>query len=325
MDDLLICPGVALSAEQVGHIFTQSIKPLYPPSPVERLEVSRLNSTSVGISWTAPPSTEPITGYNVYYATPSNLTPSIPLAIGIAERTYAIDGLSEATTYSFDVHAVSVAGMSEQGKIVRLLTSYDDLQIGQVDFDDTNADRLPLRFERTEASNGDIHIDAYFSLAFRPLSCTVTFQNGGTELEYAGINGQSEGGGIYSNRFTFQDSSADVAILTCWPENVVDGEKHKQVISIAQTEFPLLEQIKGFQAGDYGTQGTFGTLDMVALAAVLVTMVGFQRRNTAVGVILAASMLGVLAFFEMITLPTALFGAVAVVVMIGIAAARRDT
>ena len=165
----------------------------------------------------------------------------------------------------------------------------------------------------------------YFSQTFRPLSCTVTYQNGNTELEYDNINGQNRGSGIYSNRFTFVDSSADVATLTCWPQNVTDGEDHKQAISIAQTEFPLLEQIQGFQDGTYGTQGTFGTLDIVAMGAVLVTMVGFQRRNTAVGVVLAASMLGALAFFEMITLPTALFGGIAVVVMIGIAAARRDT
>ena len=80
---------------------------------------------------------------------------------------------------------------------------------------------------------------------------------------------------------------------------------------------PLVTQIQAFQTGDYGTDGSFGALDVVGLFVILISMVGFNRLSPIVGVLLSASIVFALSFFGIISLPTVLVGVIALVIFLG--------
>jgi len=83
------------------------------PSPPQGLNASAGNAT-VQLSWTAPASNggSPITGYNVYRGTSSGAESATPIAVHLQSTSYTDSGLSNGTTYYYQVAAANSAGLS---------------------------------------------------------------------------------------------------------------------------------------------------------------------------------------------------------------------
>ena len=92
---------------------------------------------------------------------------------------------------------------------------------------------------------------------------------------------------------------------------------------MTQNSFPLLTQFAALRAGDYGTDGMFGAIDLIVLGSVIFSMVAFNRTTPIAGVIVAVMMIGVLAYFEIVQWPTVLAGAIAVIVMLALVRTRQ--
>jgi len=92
---------------------------------------------------------------------------------------------------------------------------------------------------------------------------------------------------------------------------------------VGTPNIPIVTQITNFSNGTYGTDGDFGALNIVGLFAILISMVGFNRLNPIVGVLLSASMIFVLSWFGIITIPTAIIGAIALVIFLAWGATRN--
>ena len=69
--------------------------------------------------------------------------------------------------------------------------------------------------------------------------------------------------------------------------------------------------------------GMFGALDLITLFGIIFATIGFNRINESVGGFFLLVILGVMAFFEIIVWPTALSGAIAVVIMLVVMSTRK--
>ncbi len=69
--------------------------------------------------------------------------------------------------------------------------------------------------------------------------------------------------------------------------------------------------------------GSFGAMDLITMFVIVISMIGFNRVNESVGAIFNIIILGSLAYFEIIQLPTIIFGMIAVVIMVVIGTTRK--
>ena len=86
-----------------------------------------------------------------------------------------------------------------------------------------------------------------------------------------------------------------------------------------------MNQIKQFQAGDFGTSGDFGGLDLVSLLVFgVIATIGFNRKNEAVGAVFLLFLTFGLSWFGIITIPTAMGGIIAVIILLVVVQVRKD-
>ena len=139
--------------------------------------------------------------------------------------------------------------------------------------------------------------------------------------------------------FQFQDVNNEVIEIQCAPQQSTqdDGVSATYIMTqnnlgVAQADgtytvgtpdIPLVTMIAGFSNGSYGTDGDFGALNLVGLFAILISMVGFNRVNPIVGVLLSASLIFALSFFGIISIPIALITVLALVIFLAWGISRR--
>jgi len=92
---------------------------------------------------------------------------------------------------------------------------------------------------------------------------------------------------------------------------------------ITNSQFPILDQLQAFRAGEFGTDGMLGAVDLITLGVIIMVMIGFNRWNESVGAIFAVGVLGGLSFFQIVEWQTFMFGTFAIVIMLVIASTRK--
>jgi hypothetical protein len=195
-----------------------------------------------------------------------------------------------------------------------------------IDLSATNQDRISdTKYVKTILQNGQTQLDIKYPSNWSTLTCELDYKYAGEQVQYTdGSTMTSYTSGMPAGQravvFLFTDAENEVISVTCADPNI-DGSKSFYVIT--QNNFPLLQQIDMFKAGEFGTDASFGAVDLVSMFAVLITMVGFNRVHALAGVIIAVSMMFVLAGFEIIHFGTAIGGIVIVLVLIAIGAHKR--
>jgi hypothetical protein len=79
-----------------------------------------------------------------------------------------------------------------------------------------------------------------------------------------------------------------------------------------------------FTGGLYGTEGSFAGIDLITLFIVIVSMLGFNRKNPALGVGIMATMLGAAWYFELIPWTSGVLGGIAVVLVLAIGQGTKE-
>ena len=153
-------------------------------------------------------------------------------------------------------------------------------------------------------------------------TCIFDFQFANTNQTFSNISTVASGDGLDVANFTLQDPQNEVIYVTCYDED--DPTSEGRTI-IRQTTFPLLTQIEGFRAGDYGTMGNFGIFDLITFVVVIVSMIGFNRVNSAVAVAFSFIVITVSAWFGFIEpISSIIMGLVVVGVAFGIFMHHRN-
>lgn len=293
--------------------------PVPPPDAVDDLYSPSQTFGSVDLAWTQPNlNTGNLSGYQIKYDTPQTSSPSITLENNTesALTSATVSGLDISTGYSFQI-GVWTEGYNGTGNILNV-TTLGNFTIGSATFNQTNTSVLPITFEEQAINSTAKFLNVTYANTFT-LSCDFHYKFANTNQTYSGITGTAVSTTLDEIAFSMNNVEQEIIDVYCW--DTITGTDARYVL--IQSDFPLLQQIENFRNGTYGTSGNFGIFDLVTLLVVIVSMIGLNRVNESVGAVFNIMFLGSLAWFEIIELPTIIFGAIAVVLVFVITSTRK--
>lgn len=228
--------------------------------------------------------------------------------------------MTDGTDYSFRIGIWTSAGLNASGNIEDTTTfTLANFTIGTFNLNTTNPEVTPIRFVRTDISDSETVVKVIYPNTAN-MTCVLDYQFAQQSDTYSNLAGAPYSTNFLSNDFLMTDSNNDIIAFDC-----TDVETNGTATYVLQqSDFALKEQIENFRNGTYGTMGMIGYIDLVTLVIFIFVMIGFNRINPSVGAIMSIAMLGAIAYFEIISIPGAIFGAVAVVVMLIIGSTRKD-
>ena len=309
--------------------FTIIYSAIPDPDSVQDLTTTDISDITVDLDWSTPNlNTGNLTGYQVNYTTPWSDDPDTIITNNTesSDTDSDVTGLTELTQYSFRI-GVWTEGSNMTGNVLNITTVEDFTQAnftpGFFDLNATNPDVIQMYFERTDTNSTSLILDVIYPTAY-DLACDFSYEFANINQTYSSlVRAGTTHSGIDSaveSSFEFNGVDNEIIDVYCWDQN--NSENDGQYI-ITQTMFPLLQQIADFRAGEFGTSGGFGALDIITLFVIMISMIGFNRVNESVGVVFNIILLGSLAFFNIIELSTLMFGMLAVVIMVVIGTTRK--
>jgi hypothetical protein len=243
-----------------------------------------------------------------------------------SSTTKKVSNLSPATQYSFRVQAWQNGSMNNVTNIVNVTTLPNTFNIDDLNFGgETNLLDFDWEFARVPLSGNMTSLLVNYPASFNA-TCVFNFKfNPGASQTFSNISTvpiTSAGGDARQlANFTLQDPDNEVIHVIC---NDEDSDSEGRFV-LYQSSYPLLQQIAGFRAGDYGTAGNFGIFDFITMVVVLISMIGFNRVNSAVGGVFSIIVIGVASWFGFIQWYSgALMGAVVAIVTLAIFMHHRD-
>ena len=315
-----------------------------PETEITGMIAQGITGTGAVIDWDEPAYYQgQITNYEVYY---SEVTASVTTPItsaGTTTNTYSnfAPTLDYDTTYIFGVKIISPLGNSGFSNYVTVTTNVDgsivayDPTTGTIDWFDIDSVSEQtvnvIEFQReTQTINGTATdtLQVGYPSWWDSMTCDVDYKFAQKTEQYVeGEDMTAQVNSANANQqvigFEFHDIDNEVIEVECAPQQSTQDDGVSATYIMTQTNLstgmpniPLVTQIQAFQTGEYGTDGSFGALDVVGLFVILISMVGFNRVSPIVGVLLSASLVFALSFFGIISLPTVLVGVVALVIFL---------
>ena len=295
---------------------------------VADLTSSNISGETATLSWTAPPfHAGNVVGYQINFTSPFG-TPNQILVnnTGDANTVYYLSNLNFNSNYTMRVGVYTPSLANFTGNLHNFTTLEDtsltSFNVTQgFDIEATNpAELQQIKFLRTDNTDGTTTFDIIHPITY-DLNCNLDNKFSMTNANYtgAGLPTTVISSDDKKATFTFTSLSNDVITVKC--TDTVTKDSNIQILT--QTNFPLLQQLQTFQAGGFGTDGMFGGLDVVTLIVVLGSMIGFNRISPVVGIIVSSVFLFVMSYFSVVAIPTAVFGAIIVAVVLAIVTTRK--
>jgi len=288
---------------------------------VTDLTTSDITFSTVDLSWTEPNLNDGILiDYQINFTTPFGLPATIVANhTGSTSASYTVSDLTLITNYSFRVAPWIQTGNNATGNIANATTLGQIFTVGQISVNQTNPNIIDIRFSRTDVNSTTTRVDVIYSNMYN-LTCTLDHRFARTSQNYSNLDVTVVDSSTSSSSFFFINHTNDLVNMYCFNE---DDSTNDGRFQVTWTNFPLLDQFANFRSGVYGTQGLFGVIDFITLAVIIFSMIGLNRVNESVGIIFNIALLGALAYFGIIELPTVIFGALVVVLIFGVASTRK--
>ena len=227
-----------------------------------------------------------------------------------------LEGFSATAQYSFRVSVISNTGQTNANGNILNTTTFNTLRLGNLDVEATNEELVNFKWEKSETGDTTTIVLDYTS-TINDLQCYYDTKFNRAKVDLP-VN-PTLNGDRYFVQFQFLNATNDIVTITC--KDPISGEVARYLIP--QKTFLLTDLISSFRAGEYGTDGTFGTFDLVALTVVILAMIGFNRVNETVGIIMSIVIIGICGFFGIFRLEGLIISMVAVFIMLGIAQTRK--
>lgn len=266
-----------------------------------------------------------LTGYQVNYTTPWGDPVNIVNGLndtGSSARTRLISNLVPATQYSFKVGTWTDAHRNFTN-IANTTTLGNSLDFGNFTFDGKiNPYKLTEFAFQTDVVNAtQKNLIISYPNTYNA-TCTFDYKFALVQQTYTNLSTTPlTGDRVYAN-FTLIDSDNDVITIRCTNDDGSDNGVH--LITQGLESLPIIQQVNDFRNGTYGTMGFFGIFDIITLCVVIVSMIGFNRVNSAVGAVFSGIVIGFAAFLGLVQWYTALTGFIIVITGIAIFVHNRS-
>jgi hypothetical protein len=315
---------IALDAHQVDQLYDETVDTYtlaMKPHAVTDLTASGNSFSGIDLSWSVPFVFGTCTGFQINYTTPfGNPLTIIETNNDCITTEFEVEGLVVGSENSFRVSAINVYGKNGSGNIANA-TVLSEFTIGDIDIDsDPNPNIFPIRFIETSFNSTTKDLNVILPDDVTEPSCSFSYKFAQTSDIYQNFTVTPYETGYDNATFRFVGFDNEIIDVYCWDndENATNGS-----YMLRQTTIPFITNIQDFQAGNFGTDGMFGAIDFITLLVIIVSMIGFNKENPAVGLIIAVMILGSASFFEIIELESTLVGALALVVMLAIVITRK--
>ncbi len=296
---------------------------------VTDLSASDIRTLSVDLTWSTPTlyGGNTIQGYMINTTTPhnSNVATQLVNSTNSTITTATISDLIGSTPYSFRIGIwLDVGGGNfTGGNVLNITTDVDQtatFSAGTFNITAVGEDVRDFKFSRNDTSPTSITLDITYTNTIDP-SCDFYYKFAMINKTYnspafVAVNANED-----KATFIFNDVDNEIIDVNCVDQN--DGNVTGQYL-ITQTSFMILEQIQGFRAGDFGTDGNFGAIDFIALTAIILSMIGLNRVNESVGIIFGIFMIGALSVFQIIPWQSTLTASLALIAMWAITTTRKN-
>lgn len=212
----------------------------------------------------------------------------------------------------------------QQGSAFGLVTSnivtlhYGSFTIGKLNINQTNTNTIPIWFVRTNVNSSSTRVSVIFPNAAN-MTCNLSYQFAALNRTYFNMPNVTYDPTQKNSSFLFRNSTNDIITIKCRDINTNNSGSY----ILTQTVFPFIQQIQQFRAGTFGTTGQFGMLDIITLSIVIFSMIGFNRINEAVGAFFSIAIIGVAAYWGILTFPGVIAAAVAIVAVLAITSTRK--
>jgi len=293
------------------------------PEGVDDLVITNLSTSTLDLSWSTPElGGGDLTGSQINFTTPfgepltviTNNTNSTTNAVSVS-------GLNQDTPFSFRVSVWTEAGNNATGNIANATTlQFGNFTVGGIELEAVNLDFRTWIFARTDLNSSSYSLSVIYPDTYNA-TCSFHFKFANIDSVHSNLATTIPGGGQLEAIFLFNNTADEVIDVLC--NNETDPTTPDGRYLLTQADFLLLRQFDQFRDGTFGTMGMFGALDLITLFGIVFATIGFNRINESVGGFFMLVILGVMAFFEIIIWPTALSGAIAVVVMLVVMSTRK--
>ena len=309
------------------------------PEPVNDLTQTGITHDTINLDWNTPTwygwnhessitGYDDLLGYQVNRSAPGGGSPIIiETETTDATTSFTVTGLTQNTEYDFRVSAITRGGqysiidqINASGNILNLetISFFSIVNFTNLDFNRTNTNEVAIFFTRTDVNSTvtEVTVDRP---EFYNLGCNVSYKFQQTTDTFLNLPTVALSPSTDRSTFSFIEPEREVITIFCFDQSGSDTGRYV----MTQTFFPFLDQIADFRAGEFGTGGALGAFDMIALFAVVLTMMSLNRFNEAVGIIVSIALIGSLYFFEVVSFNSVILSGLVLVVMLGIITVRK--
>lgn len=207
-------------------------------------------------------------------------------------------------------------------KTIQIIDNGVNTTPGSIDVDSKNTFRInPISYKRIDnIPNNSVVIEIQYPSSFT-LECNSEYKFKNTNKNHTNLNNELVNSNTKQTLFNFTNVNSEIISLRCYDTET--GSESIYVITNNES-LPFLDLLDKFTDGTLGTKGQIGYLDMVTLIVVVFSMIGFNRKNHAMGVIFNAIIIGVTAWYGIIEIPTIMVGITVTVAMFVVFASRRS-
>lgn len=293
------------------------------PDAVDDLAITANDLLQFLGSWSVPNLFGTLNGYQVNYTTPAGDPQTIYTSTEPTTST-VISGLNPTVEYSFRVSANTIHGTNTTGGNIANATASSEIAVGDLSFDPgNNQDVEPIWYENYIVDDTTNNVQVRYDSALT-VDCTITERIANNVSTYTGLSETAAVGYVYHN-FTVTNAGNDILDWDCYDQtdSTINGQ-----YALSQSEassgvggaanIPMFSLMANFTGGLYGTEGEFAGIDLITLFIVIISMLGFNKKNPALGVGIMATLLGAAWYYELIPWTSGVLGGIAVVVVLAI-------
>jgi hypothetical protein len=253
-----------------------------------------------------------------------NFSPGIALTANTQATIPATlqDNSNPSGTVSYYEQAVIQSGSTTSTLTSNTITlTYGSITNGNLNFNQTNTNTVPIYFIRKDLNKTDTRLSVIYPNTMN-MKCNLGYQFAFINQTYGPpISNIPYQGSNVNSSFKFHNVQNEIINVICI--DTITNSTGRYVIT--ENVFPFQTQVAQFRAGQFGTQGNFGIFDFVSLGVIVLSMIGFNRKNESVGMFFSIGIIGAAAFFGIVTLPTFIIGAIIVVGTLAYTSTRKQS